>query len=35
VAPLLYSVPLHLFAYHFAEARFAADLGYPGAFPDR
>jgi glucosamine--fructose-6-phosphate aminotransferase (isomerizing) len=35
VAPLLCSVPLHLFAYHFAEARFAADLGYPGAFPDR
>jgi glucosamine--fructose-6-phosphate aminotransferase (isomerizing) len=31
-APLLYAVPLHLFAYHFAEARFARNLGYPGAF---
>lgn len=28
VAPLVWSVPLHLFAYHFAEARFEADLGY-------
>jgi glucosamine--fructose-6-phosphate aminotransferase (isomerizing) len=34
LAPILYSVPLHLFAYHFASARFAAGLGYPGAFPE-
>lgn len=33
LAPILYSIPLHLFAYHFASARFAAGLGYPGAFP--
>lgn len=30
LAPLVYSVPLHLVAYHFAEARFARNLGYPG-----
>jgi glucosamine--fructose-6-phosphate aminotransferase (isomerizing) len=30
LAPLISSVPLHLFAYHFAKARFAQDLGYPG-----
>lgn len=29
LAPILYSVPLHLFAYHFAKARFARNLGYP------
>ncbi len=34
LAPVLYSIPLHLFAYHFASARFAAGLGYPGAFPE-
>jgi glucosamine--fructose-6-phosphate aminotransferase (isomerizing) len=31
LAPLVYSIPLHLFAYHFAEARFELGLGYPGA----
>lgn len=34
VAPLVHAVPLHLFAYHFAIARFARGLGYPGAFPE-
>jgi glucosamine--fructose-6-phosphate aminotransferase (isomerizing) len=29
LAPLLYSVPMHLFAFHFAEARFEANLGHP------
>jgi glucosamine--fructose-6-phosphate aminotransferase (isomerizing) len=33
LASIIYSVPLHLFAYHFAKARFARKLGYPGAFP--
>lgn len=33
LAPMLYSVPLHLFAYHFAEARFARGLGYQPALP--
>jgi glucosamine--fructose-6-phosphate aminotransferase (isomerizing) len=31
LAPVAYAIPLHLFAYHFASARFAAGLGYPGA----
>ena len=35
LAPLVASIPLHLFAYHFAKARFARGLGYPGAFPRR
>ncbi|WP_291296286.1 SIS domain-containing protein [Elioraea sp.] len=34
IAPLIHAVPLHLFAYHFAIARFAQGLGYPGAFPE-
>lgn len=34
IAPLVHAVPLHLLAYHFAIARFARGLGYPGAFPD-
>jgi glucosamine--fructose-6-phosphate aminotransferase (isomerizing) len=34
LAPLVASIPLHLFAYHFAKVRFARHLGYPGAFPD-
>jgi glucosamine--fructose-6-phosphate aminotransferase (isomerizing) len=33
LAPIVYSVPLHLFAYHFAKARFARNLGYPGRDP--
>jgi len=33
LAPIAYSAPLHLFAFHFAMARFARGLGYPGAFP--
>jgi glucosamine--fructose-6-phosphate aminotransferase (isomerizing) len=33
LTPILYSIPLHLFAYHFAMARFERGLGYPGAFP--
>jgi glucosamine--fructose-6-phosphate aminotransferase (isomerizing) len=33
LAPMVYSVPLHLFAYHFAEARFARGLGYAPALP--
>jgi len=33
LAPIIYSVPLHLFAYHLAMAKFKAGLGYPGAFP--
>jgi glucosamine--fructose-6-phosphate aminotransferase (isomerizing) len=35
LAPILYSVPLHLFAYHFTMIRDAHGLGYPGAFPER
>ncbi len=31
LAPIVASVPLHLFAYHFAKARFARGLGYPPA----
>lgn len=31
LACILYSLPLHLFAYHFAKARFARHLGYPTA----
>ena len=34
LAPLVATIPLHLFAYHFAKARFARRLGYPGAFPE-
>lgn len=34
LAPLVYAVPLHLFAFHFAEARFELGLGYPGALAD-
>ena len=33
LAPILYSIPLHLFAYHFTRIRDAHGLGYPGAFP--
>jgi glucosamine--fructose-6-phosphate aminotransferase (isomerizing) len=32
LAPMLYSIPLHLFAYHFTMARADRGLGYPGAF---
>jgi glucosamine 6-phosphate synthetase-like amidotransferase/phosphosugar isomerase protein len=28
LAPVVYSVPLHLFSYHFAKARFARSLGH-------
>jgi glucosamine--fructose-6-phosphate aminotransferase (isomerizing) len=31
LSPILYSVPLHLFAYHFSMARFKRNLGYPSA----
>lgn len=34
LAPIVHSVPLHLFAYHFAKARFARKLGYPPAFAE-
>ncbi len=34
LAALVSSVPLHVFAYHFAQARDALGLGYPGAFAD-
>jgi glucosamine--fructose-6-phosphate aminotransferase (isomerizing) len=34
LAPLLSSLPLHLLAYHFAMARFARGLGYPGGMPE-
>ena len=34
LAALVASIPLHLFAYHFAKARDSIGLGYPGAFPD-
>ena len=33
LAALVASIPLHLFAYHFAKARDALGLGTPGAFP--
>jgi glucosamine--fructose-6-phosphate aminotransferase (isomerizing) len=33
-AAIVGSIPLHLFAFHFAKARDALGLGYPGAFPD-
>jgi glucosamine 6-phosphate synthetase-like amidotransferase/phosphosugar isomerase protein len=32
LAPIVYSVPLHLFAYHFTQACEAAGLGYRGGF---
>lgn len=32
LAALVSSIPLHVFAYHFAQARDALGLGYPGAF---
>ena len=32
---LVASIPLHLFAYHFAKARDSLGLGYGGAFPER
>lgn len=35
LAALVSSIPLHLLAYHFAQARDAIGLGYPGAFPAR
>ncbi len=34
LAALVSSIPLHLFAYHFAQARDALGLGYPGAYPE-
>lgn len=34
LAPITYLVPLHLFAYYLAEAKFERGLGYPGAFPN-
>lgn len=33
-APILYSIPLHLFAYHLAMAKFERKLGYTAAFPE-
>jgi glucosamine--fructose-6-phosphate aminotransferase (isomerizing) len=33
LAPILYSVPLHLFAYHLAMAKFDKKLGFVPAFP--
>lgn len=33
LAPLLYSTPIHLFAFHFATARLALGLGAPPPFP--
>lgn len=33
LAPILFAVPLHLFAHRFAVARAALGLGYPGAWP--
>jgi glucosamine--fructose-6-phosphate aminotransferase (isomerizing) len=33
-APLVHTVPLHLFAYHFAQARAALGLGAAGAWPE-
>ena len=34
LAPILYSVPLHLFAYHLAIAKFEKGQGYVEAFPE-
>lgn len=34
LAALVSSIPLHLFAYHFAKARFALGLGDPGGMRD-
>jgi glucosamine--fructose-6-phosphate aminotransferase (isomerizing) len=33
LAPVVFAVPLHLFAHRFAIARAALGLGYPGAWP--
>lgn len=33
LAPIVFALPLHLFAWHFAMARFARGLGYPEALP--
>jgi len=32
LAPILYSIPLHQFAYHLAMAKFDNNVGYPGSF---
>ncbi len=34
LAPILYSIPLHLFAYHLAMAKFERKLGFTPAFPE-
>jgi len=34
IAPILYSVPLHLFAYYLSMEKFNLGLGYTPAFPD-
>lgn len=34
LAPILYSIPLHLFAYHFAMAKFDNRLGFVPAFSE-
>lgn len=34
LAPILYSIPLHLFAYHLAMAKFDNKSGYTPAFPE-
>lgn len=34
LAPIVYSVPLHFFAYYLAMAKFQKGLGYPRAFLD-
>jgi glucosamine 6-phosphate synthetase-like amidotransferase/phosphosugar isomerase protein len=34
LAPILYSIPLHLFAYHLAIAKFDKGLGYVEAVPE-
>lgn len=33
LAPIVFAIPLHLFAYHFARARAALGLGAAGAWP--
>ncbi len=34
IAPILYSIPLHLFAYHLSMEKYNLKLGYTPAFPD-
>ena len=33
IAPIVYCIPLHFFAYHLAKAKFDLGLGYTPAFP--